>query len=56
LPKPPPPKKTKKQLALEEKWEEELSETVDGWACLPDEERAALKKAKIAREMGWEEN
>ena len=55
LSKPPPPKKTKKQQQLEEKWEEELSETIEGWPCLQDEERAALRQAKIAREMGWED-
>jgi hypothetical protein len=53
-PLPPPPKKpkTKKELMLEEKWEEELSETVEGWAALLDEERSALRKAKRELELG----
>lgn len=54
-PRLPPPKKSKKQLELEEKWEMELEETVDGWYCLPEEERAALRKAKRNAEMGFED-
>lgn len=54
-PRPPPPKKSKKQLELEEKWEMELEESVDGWYCLPEEERAALRRAKRDREMGFED-
>jgi hypothetical protein len=42
-------------LEQEEKWEEELSESVEGWACLTDEERAALRRAKRDRELGLDE-
>lgn len=54
-PRPPPLKKTKKQLELEEKWELELEETVDGWYCLPEEERAVLRRAKRDAEMGFDD-
>ena len=54
-PKSPPPKKSKKMLELEEKWEEELAESVEGWSCLPDEERAAMRRAKRDAEMGYED-
>ncbi|KAG8213271.1 hypothetical protein J3R82DRAFT_11744 [Butyriboletus roseoflavus] len=54
MPRPPPPKKSKKQLEMEEWIEEELSETVDGWSCLTDEERKALRKARIDAELGYE--
>ncbi|TCD63742.1 hypothetical protein EIP91_004993 [Steccherinum ochraceum] len=54
-PRPPPPKKTKKQLAQEEKWEEELEESIDGWYCLPEEERAALRRAKRDAELGFDD-
>lgn len=54
-PKPPPPKKTKKMLDMEEKWEEELAESVEGWSCLTDEERAALRRAKRDAELGYED-
>ena len=54
-PKPPAPKKTKKMLELEEKWEEELAESVEGWACLPDEERAAMRRAKRDMELGYDD-
>jgi len=53
-PKPPPPKKTKKQLELEEKWEEELEETIEGWA-LSSQEREVLRKQKRDMEMGYED-
>jgi len=53
-PKPPPPKKTKKQLELEEKWEEELEETIEGWAALSSQERELLRKQKRDMEMGYE--
>jgi hypothetical protein len=49
------PKKTKKQLEREEKWEEELSESVEGWACMTDEERMVIRRAKRAKEEGWDE-
>jgi hypothetical protein len=51
-PPPPTPKKSKKQLQMEERWEEELSETVEGWAAMTDEERAALRRAKRDFELG----
>lgn len=54
LPRPPPPKKSKKQLALEERIDEELAETIDGWSCLTDDERKALRKARIDAELGYE--
>jgi hypothetical protein len=51
-PPPPKPKKTKKQLEMEERWEEELSESVEGWAAMTDAERAALRRAKRDAELG----
>ena len=55
-PKPPPPKKTKKQLELEEKWEEELEETIEGWGALSSQEREVLRKQKRDMEMGYGED
>lgn len=54
-PRPPAPKKSKKMLDLEEKWEEELAESVEGWSCMGDEERAALKRAKRDAELGYDD-
>ena len=54
-PKPPPQKKTKKQLELEEKWEEELEETIEGWTALSSQEREVLRKQKRDMEMGFED-
>jgi hypothetical protein len=64
--KPPPPplppipkakeRKTKKMLEMEERWEDELSESVDGWACLEEAEREALRKRKKEMEMGGYED
>ena len=58
-PAPPPKKKTKKELEMEEKWEEEMIESVGGiseWTCLGDDERKELRRAKWAREMGdWDD-
>ena len=54
-PKPPPPKKTKKQLDLEERWEEELEETIEGWGALSSQEREVLRKQKRDMEMGYED-
>ena len=54
-PKPPPPKKTKKQLELEEKWEEELEETIEGWTALSSQEREVLRRQKRDMEMGYED-
>jgi hypothetical protein len=57
--KTPPPKKTKKQLELEEKWEdkweEELEETVEGWVALSSQEREELRKQKRDMEMVLED-
>lgn len=50
-----PPKKTKKMLELEEKWEMELSENVEGWSCMSEQERAALLRAKRDMELGYED-
>lgn len=59
LPPPPPRKKTKKELEMEERWEEELVESVGGvteWACMTDEERRDLRRAKREREtFGWDD-
>ncbi|KAH8117870.1 hypothetical protein DFH11DRAFT_1723879 [Phellopilus nigrolimitatus] len=54
-PRPPAPKKSKKMLELEEKWEMELSESVEGWACISDEERAALRRAKRDAMLGYDD-
>ena len=54
-PRPPPPKKSKKMIEMEERWEEELAETVDGWSCMTDEERAALRRAKRDQELGYDD-
>ncbi|KAF8813358.1 hypothetical protein BYT27DRAFT_7220342 [Phlegmacium glaucopus] len=57
-PPPPPKKKTKKELEMEEKWEEELIDSVgiSEWTCLADDEKKALRKAKWAKEMGdWDD-
>ncbi|KAI0649390.1 hypothetical protein C8Q79DRAFT_950269 [Trametes meyenii] len=55
-PRPPPPKKSKKMLELEEKWEMELEDSVEGWYAMPEEERAALRRAKRDAEMGFFED
>jgi hypothetical protein len=61
-PPPPPPipktkeRKTKKMLEMEERWEEELSESVDGWACLEEVEREGLRRRKKEMEMGGYED
>jgi hypothetical protein len=54
---PPPPvkKKTKKELEREEKWEEELVESVGGievWVSMEDSERKEMRRGKIDMEMG----
>lgn len=54
-PRPPAPKKSKKMLDLEEKWEMELADTVEGWSCMGDDERAALRRAKRDAELGYED-
>ncbi|KAI0661616.1 hypothetical protein C8Q70DRAFT_965936 [Cubamyces menziesii] len=55
-PRPPAPKKSKKMLELEEKWEMELEDSVEGWYAMPEEERAALRRAKRDAEMGFFED
>ena len=58
-PPPPPRKKSKKELEMEERWEEEMVESVGGveaWAVLGDDERREMWRAKWARELGgWDE-
>ncbi|KAF9269196.1 hypothetical protein L218DRAFT_983785 [Marasmius fiardii PR-910] len=58
-PPPPPKKKSKKELEMEERWEEELVESVGGiteWAALSDQDRKDMRRAKREREMyGWED-
>ena len=54
LPKPPPPKKTKGRLGLEERWEEELEETIEGWMALSSQGREVLRKRKRDAEMNLE--
>ncbi|KAF8573535.1 hypothetical protein K439DRAFT_957466 [Ramaria rubella] len=54
-PPPPPriiPKKTRKELEREEKWEEELQETVEGWCELEEGERERMRRAKRDWELG----
>lgn len=54
-PPPPPRKKSKKELELEEKWEEELIDSVGGtaaWSCLSEDERKEMKRHKWAVERG----
>lgn len=59
LPPAPPRKKSKKELEMEEKWEEEMIDSVGGiseWTCLTDVEKKELRRAKWAREMGdWDD-
>jgi len=54
-PRPPPPKKSKKQLQMEERIEEELSETIEGWSCMTDEERRDLRRVRIDAELGFDD-
>jgi len=51
-PPPPPPKKSKKMIQLEEKWEMELEESVEGWWALGEEERKEWRRAKRDKELG----
>ncbi|KAL7279112.1 hypothetical protein ACG7TL_006950 [Trametes sanguinea] len=55
-PRAPPPKKSKKMLELEEKWEMELQDSVEGWYAMSEEERAALRRAKKDAELGFFED
>jgi hypothetical protein len=54
-PRPPPPKKSKKMLDLEEKWEMELEDEVEGWWALTDEERQDWRRAKRDKELGFDD-
>ena len=42
-------------LEMEERWEMELEENVEGWYAMPEEERAQLRRAKRDRELGFED-
>ena len=54
-PRPPPPKKSKKMIQLEEKWEMQLEDEVEGWWALTDEERQAWRRAKREKELGYDD-
>jgi hypothetical protein len=54
-PRPPPPKKSKKMNQLEEKWEMELEDEVEGWWALTDEERQSWRRAKREKELGYDD-
>ena len=54
-PRPPPPKKSKKELEMEERLEEELADTVEGWTCMTSSDRAALLRARIDKELGYDD-
>lgn len=43
-------------LELEEKWEMELQDSVEGWYAMSEEERAALRRAKKDAELGFFED
>lgn len=54
-PPPPPKKKTKKELEMEERWEEELVESVGGievWASMEELGRKDMRRAKREMELG----
>ena len=42
-------------LDLEEKWETELEDTIEGWYAMSEEERAALRRQKRDHELGIED-
>lgn len=42
-------------IALEEKWELELEDSVPGWYALTDEERATWRRAKKDKELGFDD-
>ncbi|KAG1905119.1 uncharacterized protein F5891DRAFT_1010991 [Suillus fuscotomentosus] len=52
--RPPPPKKSNKNIEMEERIEEDLSETIEGWSCMIDEERRDLRRARIDAELCYE--
>ncbi|CAA7266829.1 unnamed protein product [Cyclocybe aegerita] len=58
-PPPPPRKKTKKEIEMEEKWEEELVDSVGGlevWAAMEEGERKEIRRIKFERERGgWDD-
>ncbi|KAJ3504847.1 hypothetical protein NLJ89_g7726 [Agrocybe chaxingu] len=58
-PPPPPRKKTKKEIEMEEKWEEELVDNVGGldvWAAMEEGERKEMRRIKFERERGgWDD-
>ncbi|KAH9945364.1 uncharacterized protein BXZ73DRAFT_96354 [Epithele typhae] len=54
-PRLPPKKKTQKMLDLEEKWELELEDTVEGWYAMSEEERAVRRRQKRDYELGVED-
>ena len=58
-PPPPPKKKTKKELEREEKWEEELVESIGGieaWAAMNEADRKEMRRAKWEMELGGYED
>jgi hypothetical protein len=42
-------------LELEEKWEMELEDEVEGWWALADEERQAWRRAKRDKELRYDD-
>ena len=42
-------------VEMEERWEMELEVSVEGWYAMPEEERAALRRAKRDHEFGFED-
>jgi len=42
-------------LELEEKWELELEDEVEGWWALTDEERRDWRKMKRNKEVGYDD-
>ena len=42
-------------LEMEERWEMELEDSEEGWYCMSEGERAALRRAKRDAELGFED-
>ena len=42
-------------LELEEKWEMELEDEVEGWWALTDEERQGWRRAKRDKALGYDD-
>ena len=42
-------------IQLEEKWEMELEDEVEGWWALTDEERQTWRRAKREKELGYDD-